>query len=99
MRIRFAVRVAGIMVVAAAILVGKGRRADARQRTVVAVAARARRIRQGTPTTSPPRRSSRRCGSPKTGQTYELGRVYEAEMPQYGYRPYFLTDHSCRPSR
>ena len=28
---------------------------------------------------------------PKTGQTYELGRIYEAEMPQYGYRPYFLT--------
>src|SRR5262245_39174344 len=28
---------------------------------------------------------------PKTGQTYELGRMYEAEMPQYGYRPYFLT--------
>jgi len=28
---------------------------------------------------------------PKTGQTYELGRLYEAEMPQYGYRPYFLT--------
>jgi len=28
---------------------------------------------------------------PKTGQTYELGHVYEAEMPQYGYRPYFLT--------
>lgn len=27
----------------------------------------------------------------KTGQTYELGRIYEAEMPQYGYRPYFLT--------
>ncbi len=21
---------------------------------------------------------------PKTGQTYELGRIYEAEMPQYG---------------
>ena len=28
---------------------------------------------------------------PKTGQTYELGRTYEAEMPQYGFRPYFLT--------
>jgi kynurenine formamidase len=28
---------------------------------------------------------------PKTGETYELGRIYEAEMPQYGYRPYFLT--------
>jgi len=28
---------------------------------------------------------------PTTGQTYELGRIYEAEMPQYGYRPYFLT--------
>ena len=28
---------------------------------------------------------------PKTGQAYELGRIYEAEMPQYGYRPYFLT--------
>ncbi len=28
---------------------------------------------------------------PKTGQAYELGRLYEAEMPQYGYRPYFLT--------
>jgi kynurenine formamidase len=28
---------------------------------------------------------------PTTGQTYELGRIYEPEMPQYGYRPYFLT--------
>ena len=28
---------------------------------------------------------------PKTGRTYELGRIYEQEMPQYGYRPYFLT--------
>ena len=27
---------------------------------------------------------------PKTGQTYELGRVYEASMPQYGNRPYYL---------
>jgi kynurenine formamidase len=28
---------------------------------------------------------------PRTGQTYELGHVYEASMPQYGNRPYFLT--------
>jgi len=28
---------------------------------------------------------------PKTRQAYELGRIYEQEMPQYGYRPYFLT--------
>jgi kynurenine formamidase len=28
---------------------------------------------------------------PKTGQTYELGHPYEASMPQYGSRPYFLT--------
>ena len=27
---------------------------------------------------------------PKTGQTYELGHPYEASMPQYGSRPYFL---------
>ena len=27
---------------------------------------------------------------PKTGQTYELGRIYEASMPQYGDRPYYL---------
>lgn len=27
---------------------------------------------------------------PKTGQTYELGRIYEASMPQYGNRPYYL---------
>ena len=27
---------------------------------------------------------------PRTGQTYELGHMYEASMPQYGYRPYFL---------
>ena len=26
----------------------------------------------------------------KTGQTYELGRVYEPEMPQFGSRPYYL---------
>ena len=28
---------------------------------------------------------------PKTGQTYELGHVYEASMPQYGDRPYYLS--------
>ena len=28
---------------------------------------------------------------PKTGQTYELGHIYEASMPQYGDRPYYLT--------
>ncbi len=27
---------------------------------------------------------------PRTGQTYELGHMYETSMPQYGYRPYFL---------
>ena len=27
---------------------------------------------------------------PQTGQTYELGHVYEASMPQYGSRPYFM---------
>ncbi len=27
---------------------------------------------------------------PRTGQTYELGHMYETTMPQYGYRPYFL---------
>ena len=33
----------------------------------------------------------------RTGQTYELGRIYEAKMPQYGYRPYFLTISPRRP--
>jgi kynurenine formamidase len=27
---------------------------------------------------------------PTTGRTYELGHVYEASMPQYGSRPYYL---------
>ena len=27
---------------------------------------------------------------PLTGQTYELGHMYETSMPQFGYRPYFL---------
>lgn len=27
---------------------------------------------------------------PKTGQTYELGQIYEPSMPQYGNRPYYL---------
>lgn len=27
---------------------------------------------------------------PKTGQTYELGHIYEPSMPQYGNRPYYL---------
>jgi hypothetical protein len=28
---------------------------------------------------------------PKTGQTYELGHIYEPNMPQYGNRPYYIT--------
>ena len=28
---------------------------------------------------------------PRTGQTYELGHPYEASMPQYGNRPYYLS--------
>ena len=27
---------------------------------------------------------------PKTGQTYELGHIYEPSMPQYGNRPYYI---------
>lgn len=27
---------------------------------------------------------------PRTGQTYELGHMYEASMPSYGIRPYYL---------
>lgn len=30
---------------------------------------------------------------PKTGQTYELGRIYEPNMPQYGNRPFYLITH------
>lgn len=30
---------------------------------------------------------------PKTGQTYELGRIYEPSMPQYGSRPFYLITH------
>lgn len=28
---------------------------------------------------------------PKTGQVYELGRIYEGSMPQFGSRPYYLS--------
>ena len=28
---------------------------------------------------------------PRSGQTYELGHMYEASMPQYGSRPYYLS--------
>ena len=30
---------------------------------------------------------------PKTGQTYELGHIYEPDMPQYGNRPFYLITH------
>jgi len=30
---------------------------------------------------------------PKTGQTYELGHIYEPSMPQYGNRPFYLITH------
>ena len=30
---------------------------------------------------------------PKTGQTYELGHIYEPGMPQYGNRPFYLITH------
>ncbi len=37
---------------------------------------------------------------PKTGQAYELGHVYEASMPQYGDRPYWITSHPvAQPQR
>lgn len=32
---------------------------------------------------------------PKTGQAYELGHVYEPEMPQYGNRPYYMITHTA----
>jgi len=34
---------------------------------------------------------------PKTGQTYELGYIYERTMPQYGDRPYFLSTQPAPP--
>ena len=36
---------------------------------------------------------------PKTGQTYELGRIYEAEMPQYGTVRTFSPSSGGRPPR
>ena len=37
---------------------------------------------------------------PKTGQTYELGHIYEGSMPQYGDRPYYLTvQPAARPQK
>jgi kynurenine formamidase len=37
---------------------------------------------------------------PRTGQTYELGHVYEASMPQYGDRPYWISSQPvARPQR
>ncbi|MBI2186707.1 MAG: cyclase family protein [Acidobacteria bacterium] len=30
---------------------------------------------------------------PKTGRTYELGHIYEPDMPQYGNRPFYLITH------
>jgi kynurenine formamidase len=35
---------------------------------------------------------------PKTGQTYELGHLYEASMPQYGSRPYYLATLAGAPA-
>lgn len=32
---------------------------------------------------------------PKTGQAYELGHIYEPEMPQYGNRPYYMITHTA----
>ncbi len=34
---------------------------------------------------------------PRTGQTYELGHMYETFMPQFGYRPYFLQVLPAQP--
>ncbi len=34
---------------------------------------------------------------PRTGQTYELGHMYEASMPQYTSRPYYLNVVPARP--
>ena len=34
---------------------------------------------------------------PQTGQTYELGHLYEASMPSYGIRPYYLNVTPAAP--
>ena len=90
MRIRIAVRVAGIVLMAAAILVG---RADAqtREKGPWWPSPHGPKDQAGNSNYITPDKILKALRLAKTGQTYELGRVYEAEMPQYGYRPYFLS--------
>ena len=89
MRIGSAVRVAGVVLVAAAISMG---RADAqtREKGPWWPSPHGPKDQAGNSNYVTPDKILKALRLAKTGQTYELGRIYEAEMPQYGYRPYFL---------
>ena len=90
MRIGRAVRVAGIVMVAAAISMGNAD-AQTREKGPWWPSPHGPKDQAGNSNFITPEKILKALRLAKTGQTYELGRVYEAEMPQYGYRPYFLS--------
>src|SRR5687767_10596695 len=91
MTIRTLVRLAALTVVAAALATGIGVFAQTREKGSWWPSAHGAKDQAGNSNYITPEKILKALRLPKTGQTYELGRIYEPEMPQYGYRPYFLT--------
>lgn len=81
----------GLLVVAVALAIGDGVRTQTREKGPWWPSAHGPDDQAGNSNYITAEKILKALRLPKTGQTYELGRVYEAEMPQYGYRPYFLT--------
>ncbi len=90
MHMQILVRVAGFTMVAAAILVGVAH-AQTRENGPWWPSPHGPKDQAGNSNYVTPEKILKALRLAKTGQTYELGRIYEAEMPQYGYRPYFLS--------
>ena len=85
------VRLAGVMIFATVLMTGVTPLAQTRDKGPWWPSPHGRQDQAGNTNYITPEKIIKALRIPKTGQTYELGRIYEAEMPQYGYRPYFLT--------
>ncbi|MBI3046807.1 MAG: cyclase family protein [Acidobacteria bacterium] len=86
-------RLAAFTVLAAALATGGGLLAQTREKGPWWPSAHGPKDQAGNGNYITPEKVMKALRIPKTGQTYELGHIYEPEMPQYGNRPFYLITH------
>lgn len=83
-------RIAGFTVLAATVATAGGLLAQTRQKGPWWPSPHGAREQAGNSNYVTPEKILKARRIPKTGQTYELGHIYEPSMSQYGNRPYYL---------